>query len=211
MASVTLYSPALLPVLTALVAGCATAKAAVAPAATGPITAPADARFMQGMIAHHAQALAMTRLVNTRTASADVRILAERIAASQREEIGLMQRWLRVRGQAVPDTTHLIMGHHMPGDSLMPGMLSAEEMRALEAARGDAFDRTFLALMIRHHEGALTMVQRLLASPGGSQNPEAFRFASDVDADQRAEIARMRRMLSARGSPGGPGPANFGP
>lgn len=166
---------------------------------------------MQGMIGHHAQALAMTRLVSARTTSGDIRILAERIAVSQREEIGLMERWLRARGHAVPDTTHLAMGHHVPGDSLMPGMLSADEMRVLESARGDAFDRDFLTLMIRHHEGALTMVRHLLASPGGGQDPEAFRFASDVDADQRAEIARMRRMLSARGSPDGPERANFGP
>ena len=158
---------------------------------------------MQGMIAHHAQALFMTRLATTRSRARDLLTLSERIAASQREEIRLMERWLRARGQAVPDTTHIVQGHDMPGHR-MPGMLTAGELRQLEAARGEAFDRLFLAFMIRHHEGALAMVAELLARPGGGQDPEAYRFAAEVDADQRAEIARMRRMLDARGarSPG---------
>ena len=158
---------------------------------------------MQGMIAHHAQALFMTRLVPSRSRSVDVRTLAERIDVSQRDEIALMERWLRMRGQLVPDTTHLVQGHDLP-EHRMPGMLSGSELRQLESARGDAFDRLFLQLMIRHHEGALAMVAQLLSRPGGGQDPEAYRFAADVDADQRAEIARMRRMLEARGSPGAP-------
>ena len=161
---------------------------------------PADVAFMHGMIAHHAQALAMADLAAARTTARDVRTLAERIAVSQREEIALMQQWLRTRGHAPPshDPTR-----HAHGDTLMPGMLTAPEMRILEDARGDAFDRAFLTLMIRHHQGALTMVERLLASPGGTRDPEIHRFAADVDADQRAEIARMRRLLAARTSPTG--------
>ena len=160
----------------------------------------ADATFMQRMILHHAQALAMTRLVPARATAADIRTLAERIDVSQREEIGLMERWLMARGLAVPDTTHVAMGHHVPGDTLMPGMLTADQLRALETGRGPAFARLFLELMIQHHRGALTMVRQLRAA-GGGQDPEVFRFASDVDADQRAEIARMQRLLDARASP----------
>lgn len=162
----------------------------------------ADASFMQGMIAHHAQALAMTRLVRARTTAADVRTLAERIDRSQRDEIELMARWLVARGQSVPDTTHLAAGHDDPAHR-MPGMLTPGQMQSLADARGPAFDRIFLELMIQHHEGALTMVQQLLSRAGGGQDPEAYRFASDVDADQRAEIARMRSLLAARGSPNG--------
>jgi uncharacterized protein (DUF305 family) len=162
----------------------------------------ADASFMRGMITHHAQALYMTRLVPSRSRSMDVRTLAERVDASQRGEIALMSRWLAARGQPVPDTSHTVQGHDLP-EHRMPGMLVAEELRALSEARGDAFDRLFLTLMIRHHEGALAMVSQLLSRPGGGQDAEAYRFAADVDADQRAEIARMRRMLSARGSPDG--------
>lgn len=163
---------------------------------------------MQGMIAHHAQALYMSRLVPARSRSADVRTLAERIAVSQREEIALMSRWLAARGQPVPDTAHAAQGHDVPGHAGM-GMLSGEELRRLEAARGDAFDRLFLAAMVRHHEGALGMVQQLFSRPGGGQDPEAWRLAADVDADQRAEIARMRRMLSLRGSPNDSAGAKF--
>jgi uncharacterized protein (DUF305 family) len=186
----------------ALASACGRASPSPPPAPAVVEAAPPDVAFMQGMIGHHAQALFMTRLVPSRSHAADVRTLAERIAVSQREEIALMRRWLAARAHQVPDTTHLAQGHDMPGHR-MPGMLTGDELRELAAARGDAFDRLFLELMIRHHEGALTMVSQLLRSPGGGQDPEAWRFAADVDADQRAEIARMRRMLAARGSPGG--------
>ena len=192
----------------ALAAACGSARPETSPAVRDSVVAAeqpatlADVAFMQGMIAHHAQALAMTRLVRARTTAADVRTLAERIDRSQRDEIDLMARWLRTRGQPVPDTTHLAAGHDDPAHR-MPGMLTPMQMRSLAEARGPAFDRIFLELMIQHHEGALAMVQQLLSRPGGGQDPEAYRFASDVDADQRAEIARMRTLLAARGSPNG--------
>ena len=78
----------------------------------------------------------------------------------------------------------------------MPGMLTPEEMARLAAAKGEAFDRLFLEFMIKHHEGALTMVKDLFATPGAGQESEIFAFASDVDADQRMEIERMGAMLS---------------
>jgi uncharacterized protein (DUF305 family) len=184
-----------------LAASCGRASPPLLAAAPAPAAVNADVRFMQGMITHHAQALAMTRLVPSRTNARDIALLAERIAVSQRDEIALMQQWLRARGHQVPDTAHVVMGHHMPGDSLMPGMLTPAELDSLRAVSGAGFERRFLLLMIRHHEGALAMVQRLLATPGGAQDAEVNRFAVDVDADQRAEIARMRRMLAARGSP----------
>lgn len=192
----------------ALASACGSARPDTSPAIRDsviaveqPATRP-DVSFMQGMIAHHAQALAMTRLVRVRTTAADVRTLAERIDRSQRDEIELMARWLVTRGQSVPDTTHLAAGHDDPAHR-MPGMLTPAQLQSLVDARGAAFDRIFLELMIQHHEGALAMVQQLLSRPGGGQDPEAYRFASDVDADQRAEIARMRSLLAARGSPNG--------
>jgi uncharacterized protein (DUF305 family) len=149
---------------------------------------------MQGMSAHHAQALAMTDLVPARTSREDLRLLAERIAVTQRAEIAAMQRWLRARGETVPDAAH---AHHGP-HAAMPGMLTAEELARLGAATGTGFERLFLQLMIRHHEGALAMVRALFGSPGAGQESELFRLASDVEADQRAEIARMRALLGAR-------------
>jgi uncharacterized protein (DUF305 family) len=165
-----------------------------------PYTA-ADVKFMQGMIAHHAQALTMAALAPTNGARGDVRILAERIDVAQRDEIDFMQRWLRERGETVPTpgAMHDMAGHQMPmaemPGMLMPGMLTAEQMARLRAAQGTEFDRLFLTFMIQHHEGALTMVQELFGSPGAGQEINVWKFASDVEADQSSEIARMRTMI----------------
>ncbi len=154
----------------------------------------ADVRFMQGMIGHHAQALEMTALLQSRTRSEDMRKLALRIEVSQADEIKMMQDWLKRRGQPLPDPH----AHHAPGATLMPGMLTAEEMTRLAAAAGPEFDRLFLEFMIKHHDGALIMVTELFSTAGAGQEAEIFAFASDVDADQRMEIDRMRGMLGAR-------------
>ncbi len=151
----------------------------------------ADVRFMQGMIGHHAQAIEMTALLPSRTGSDELRKLAQRIEVSQADEIKMMQDWLTRRGQKLPDPH----AHHAPGAPLMPGMLTAEEMARLAAAKGTAFDRLFLELMIKHHEGALKMVQDLFATAGAGQEADVFAFASDVDADQRMEIDRMLAVL----------------
>ena len=151
----------------------------------------ADVKFMQGMIHHHAQALDMTDLLKTRTNSDDMRKVGQRIELSQVDEIKMMQKWLETRGQEAP-SEH---AHHMAGAPMMPGMLTAEQMDTLAAAKGPAFDRLFLEFMIQHHQGALTMVKDLFATPGATQDSDVFAFASDVDADQRAEIARMSAML----------------
>jgi uncharacterized protein (DUF305 family) len=155
---------------------------------------PADVRFMQGMIGHHAQALEMTALLSTRTSSEDMRKLAMRIEVSQADEIKMMQHWLEARGQAVPGPHAM----HVHGATLMPGMLTPEEMERLAQAKGAEFDRRFLEGMIKHHGGALTMVTDLFATPGAGQEAEMFAFASDVDADQRMEIERMAAMLKER-------------
>jgi uncharacterized protein (DUF305 family) len=169
-----------------------------APSSPQPEAAPgfteADVSFMQGMIGHHAQALEMTELLKTRTTRDDMKLLALRIEVSQRDEIKLMQLWLRDRGQSVPDEH----AHHAHDAKLMPGMLTPDEMARLAAAKGPEFDRLFLELMIRHHQGALVMVRELLAQPGAAQNSEIFAFASDVESDQSMEINRMRAMLTGK-------------
>lgn len=156
----------------------------------------ADVRFMQGMITHHAQALAMAALVPERTEREDIRRLAHRVELSQESEMALMSRWLERRGEAVAADGHE-HGGHAAANGRMPGMASATEMERLADSRGAEFDRLFLELMIRHHEGALVMVEDLLATEGAGQEPELFQFAAHVDADQRAEIARMRTLLNA--------------
>src|SRR5687767_7324070 len=148
---------------------------------------------MQGMMGHHAQALEMTAIVRSRTGSDALRMLALRIEVSQADEIKMMQDWLTARRQPLPDPH----AHHAAGAALMPGMLSSAELAQLSEARGPELDRLFLQFMIKHHEGALTMVKDLLATPGAGQEPDVFAFASDVDADQRMEIDRMRAALAA--------------
>ena len=163
----------------------------------------ADVAFMQGMIPHHAQAVVMATMAKTHGARADVLILCERILVAQSDEITLMRNWLRDRGQTVPaaDATH--HQHTMNGvvhDRLMPGMLTPEEMAALDKARGPEWDRLFLAGMIKHHEGALSMVDDLFEAYGALQDDEMFKFASDVYADQTTEIDFMHKMLDVMSS-----------
>lgn len=160
-----------------------------------PATA-ADVAFIRAMIPHHAQALTMAALVPPRTERGDVRLLAERIEASQEAEIAQMRRWLESRGKAAAPAAPA--GHDEHDAETAHGMATPEELAGLAAARGPAFDRLFLELMIRHHEGALRMTRDLLATEGGGQEPELFQLISHIDADQRAEIARMRRMLNAQ-------------
>jgi uncharacterized protein (DUF305 family) len=149
----------------------------------------ADVQFVHGMIGHHQQALTMTAMAPTHGASERLRLLAQKIDLSQRDEIASMARWLEARG--LPAS-----GGHEHHAASMPGMLTPEQLARLDAARGTEFDRLFLTYMIQHHQGALTMVEQLFAAPRGGQEAELFQFASDVDADQRAEIERMQQMLS---------------
>lgn len=153
---------------------------------------------MQRMMAHHAQALAMTRLVPAQSSREDIRLVGERITLSQQDEIALMRHWLVERGAAVPSPDAQHEHHDTAGQSMsMPGMLTAAELAHLGKATGTEFDQLFLRFMIRHHEGALVMVAEFFATQGVGQDSELFRFASDVDADQRAEIGRMRTMQDA--------------
>jgi uncharacterized protein (DUF305 family) len=150
----------------------------------------ADVKFMQGMIGHHLQAVEMVALINERTTNPVMRNLGLRIQVSQDDEINMMKDWLQARGAAIPGPH----AHHEPG-GFMPGMLTAEEMAALAAAKGVEFERLFLQGMIKHHFGAITMVEELFKTPGAAQDGEIYQFASDVDSDQRMEIDRMGLML----------------
>jgi uncharacterized protein (DUF305 family) len=152
---------------------------------------PADVTFMQGMIGHHQQALEMVALIADRTSRDDMKLLGKRIELSQVDEIQMMQDWLKARGQSLPDPH----AHHQPGATLMPGMLTMEEMAKLQAAKGVEFDRQFLEGMIKHHGGALLMVRDLFATPRAGQDGDIFAFASDVEADQQMEMDRMGAML----------------
>ncbi len=159
----------------------------------------ADIEFMSGMIPHHAQAVIMAGWCDSHGARTDVATLCGRIVVAQRDEIKLMQQWLSDRGLPVPDATstrhHMKMPNGMVHDMLMPGMLSDEEMAALDRARGAEFDRRFLEGMIRHHQGAIDMVDTLFKAYGAAQDETVFKFANDVQADQAVEINVMKDML----------------
>jgi uncharacterized protein (DUF305 family) len=185
-------------------AGCASAPPSglhATPTGPGPIPYnEADVDFISGMIPHHAQAVIMAGWARSHGARQDVAILCERILVEQRDEIVAMQNWLRDRGQTVPDATstrHKMKMNGVEHEMLMPGMLTDEEMAALDRAREPEFDRLFLIDMIKHHQGAIDMVDALFRSYGAAQDETVFKFASDVYADQSIEINRMNAMLEA--------------
>lgn len=157
-----------------------------------PTYTGADVEFVHGMLAHHQQALVMTALVAERSERADLPLVVERMDISQRDEIAQMERWLDERGEGLAHGDDHI-GHM----GLMPGMLTDDELDELRAASGPEFDRLFLEGMIRHHQGALVMVDDLLTSGVGGQEPELYQLAQHVASDQQIEIARMLELLAA--------------
>jgi uncharacterized protein (DUF305 family) len=189
----------------ALTLGCAGSGSVQVISPSGPVRSPttspaasftqADVDFVSGMIAHHAQAVLIAGWAPGHDAGSAVRTLCERIVVAQRDEIAFMQDWLRQRNQPVPaGDPH--SAHH----TTMPGMLTAQQLERLNAARGDEFDRLFLGYMIQHHEGAITMVDRLFGSYGAAQDDVIYKLASDIYAHQTTEIERMDRMLAAMSS-----------
>src|SRR2546422_2378303 len=172
-----------------------------------PPSSPKNVEFMQGMIMHHAQAVEMTALIESRTENKDLRLLGARISHSQSEEIKFMKRWLEARGEpgSVPMPEMRGMDTSMPGMAgmnmsshpmLMPGMLTPKQMEALKKAKVARFDHLFLTGMIQHHNGALIIVKDLFDTAGAGQDAEMFSFATDVDSGQRAEIRIMQNMLA---------------
>ncbi len=175
----------------------------------------ADVSFMQGMIAHHAQAVTMSSFAAANRAGPEVTVLAGRISVAQTDEIAFMKTWLRNRKQTVPSGTMEQMGQMdhsqhagmdmssmsgaMPG--MMPGMLTPPQMDTLKTAKGAAFDWYFLTYMIQHHRGAISMVDELMAAKGAANDDDVFKFVSDVVADQSTEIDRMELLLKSRKRP----------
>lgn len=167
-----------------------------------PAQAPfsdSDAEFLSDMILHHGQATEMAALVPERSASDQLKKFAARIDVVQDSEIDLMSGWLEENDRPVPldveggDGSGPRAPEHGHDAADMPGMLTDAEMAALEAADGAAFDRLFLEGMIKHHEGALTMCEEVAGS--GSEE-RVIELATNIAADQMAEIDRMSNMLA---------------
>jgi uncharacterized protein (DUF305 family) len=173
-----------------------------------------DVLFMQNMIPHHAQAVEMANLVESRTNRAEIVEIAGRIKASQADEIDFMEEWLEQRGEPLmagmksdEDMDHSAhdahaghgndahAGHDMGAHHQMEGMATPEQMEQLASAEGIEFDRLFLELMITHHEGAITMVDTLTDQPGSAYDPVLYDFTNDVVNDQSSEIEQMSAIL----------------
>ena len=155
----------------------------------GALYTKADVEFMQGMIAHHAQAIVMSRMARSHGANPQVLKLSNKIDQSQVPEIRIMQGWLERNKQFAPDTSSW---HHMT----MAGMLTTAQLNELEAAKGVDFDRAYLRLMIQHHAGALKMVDDLFSSSLAGQEVDVNVFANDVVTAQTTEIGIMQKLLT---------------
>ena len=158
---------------------------------------PADVHFMTNMIPHHAQAVLFAGWAESHQASSAIQIFCARMVVAQRDEIVTMRSWLLERDEPAPPAEYSRM--RMPAGAdhqAMPGMLTEAQLNELDHARGSDFDRLFLKYMIPHHEGALSMVDRLFGSYGGAQNDFIFKLASDMYADQTTEIEHMQLMLA---------------
>ncbi|MEV0197144.1 DUF305 domain-containing protein [Nonomuraea sp. NPDC050691] len=144
----------------------------------------ADVMFAQMMIPHHEQAVEMAELAETRASDPEIKELATKIKDAQAPEIKTMRGWLEEWGKPEPTG----MGHMDHG---MPGMMSAEDMDKLKDAKGAAFDKQFVRMMIAHHEGAIHMAEIEQAQ---GQNPDAKELAKSIAASQQAEIEQMRTI-----------------
>jgi len=155
----------------------------------GALFTKADVEFMQGMIAHHAQAIVMSRMAESHGANPQVLKLSNKIDQSQVPEIRIMQLWLQRNHQFAPDTSswHNVM---------MSGMLTPEQLKELDAAKGVDFDRAYLQLMIQHHAGALRMVDDLFNTSLAGQEVDVNVFANDVVTAQTVEIGIMEKLLT---------------
>ncbi len=179
-----------------------------APPTDGDRYAAADVEFVQGMVTHHRQAVEMSGLAPGRAGDPGVAALAERIRLGQAPEVDVMVAWLERRGADVPPERSWLSGrgevtgggedasadHHGGGAGGGAGMASAAEVRALAAADGDAFDALFVELMVRHHRGALAMVDEHAA---GGVDLQVREMADEMTAVQTAEIAHLEGLRPA--------------
>ena len=149
----------------------------------------ADVMFAQMMTTHHREAVEMAEMAESRASDAEVKSLAAKIKAAQQPEIDTMTEWLAAWGQPAPEP-----GMSMPSmdHGAMPGAMSPADMEKLQAAKGAAFDKQFLTMMITHHEGAVTMAQEEIK---GGSNTDAKALAQKIVTDQQTEIATMKTIL----------------
>ena len=150
-----------------------------------------DVKFATDMIPHHRQALDMAGTAQSKAATPEVKALADKIGKAQEPEIATMSGWLTAWGEPVPSPGAM---HHDMGDmGQMPGMMTDQEMQDLAKAAGKDFDKMFLQMMIKHHQGAVEMAK---AEQAQGQDPAVKRLAATIAADQTAEITEMQGLLA---------------
>ena len=167
-------------------------------AASGEEFNDADVEFATDMIQHHAQALSMVDLTVGRQLAPEVEQLAEDIRMAQGPEIEQLTDWLTDWDQPIPETMRDHANAHGDGememDSDMPGMMSAEQMAELEAAKGAEFEQMWLEMMIEHHEGAIEMAQSEQAE---GHHADVIDLAENIESAQQDEIATMGTLLGS--------------
>ena len=152
----------------------------------------ADVTFVKHMIPHHEQAVAMARTVESNASSAEVKTLAGRIEKAQAPEIEKMKSWLKSWGKPETPATGSDMSNMDRGKSMGMGIMSADEMDKLRSLRGAAFDKQFLSMMIKHHQGAIEMAKTEL---NDGEDKDAKAMAQDIIKAQETEITRMQSLL----------------
>jgi len=150
-----------------------------------------DVTFAQEMIPHHRQAVEMAEHAATRASSARVKELATAIEGAQDPEITTMKGWLEDWDKPLSDQGRSGMGNG-PDDGHMAGMMSDDELSSLGRASGPEFDKMFLTMMIRHHQGAIRMAESEIAE---GENAEAIALAETIKDAQTGEIATMKDLL----------------
>jgi uncharacterized protein (DUF305 family) len=147
----------------------------------------ADVEFLQGMVPHHSQAVAMAELVPDRTDRPELNELAETIISTQNEEIEQMNTVLSDAG-AEPVEGGMDHGGMTEGGMTMSGMMDDQQMQDLESAEGQDFELMFLDMMTAHHQGAIEAAEQVLDA---GENPEVADLAEQIIEAQQAEIEQM--------------------
>jgi uncharacterized protein (DUF305 family) len=165
-----------------LLAGCGTAgetpaAAPPATAAVSPLFNDADVRFVRAIIPHHEQGITIAQLGAQRATNPDMQVLANAIVATQRDEVARLRGWLAAWQQPAATAS----------------AAADKDLAKLRKAKGEAFDKLFLAVLIAHQGKAVEIAR---AETAGGRNINAVAFAKQVDASRTGEIAQMRRFLS---------------
>ncbi|MBJ7290890.1 DUF305 domain-containing protein [Williamsia sp.] len=167
-----------------------------------PALSGVDVGFAQDMLAHHQQAITIVGQLSPQAAP-EVRAVADQISGTQLAETGQMRGWLQAAGEPEQSPTpmawmgseHAQHSDHT-GSAMMPGMADDAELTALHETTGVANEIRFLQLMIRHHQGGISMAQYVRQH---GHNSSVTATATQMQDEQSNEVDLMVTLLTARG------------